>query len=224
MLIDHIGVIFFPRVLFWRMIGRLAMPIFAYMVAEGCRYTRSPIRYLSGLLICAVVCQIGLYIGTASTNLCIMATFSLGIVLTFCLQAFKAALFDRRCHWLKKALWALVFVLAVFFARVLCKHIYMDYGFWGSMLPVFASLFHLPDTAPRFLKKLDNKWVHIAIFSIGLLLLCRTYSWVQYYSLLSLPLLLCYNGRRGKIKLKNFFYIFYPAHLALLYGLFWLLQ
>lgn len=40
MLIDHIGVNLFPSVTIMRVIGRLSFPIFAYMIAEGCRYTR----------------------------------------------------------------------------------------------------------------------------------------------------------------------------------------
>ena len=36
-------------------------------------------------------------------------------------------------------------------------------------------------------------------------------------AVVSLLLINLYNGKRG-LKLKYFFYIFYPAHLALLYG------
>ena len=30
-------------------------------------------------------------------------------------------------------------------------------------------------------------------------------------------LILLYNGRRGKLKLKRFFYVFYPLHITILY-------
>ena len=33
MAIDHIGMYLFPQILFLRIIGRLSMPIFAYMIA-----------------------------------------------------------------------------------------------------------------------------------------------------------------------------------------------
>ena len=39
----------------------------------------------------------------------------------------------------------------------------------------------------------------------------------QWFSLLAIPLLMLYNGQRGKWKLKYLFYIFYPAHLGILY-------
>ena len=46
---------------------------------------------------------------------------------------------------------------------------------------------------------------------------------IQILSLAALPLLLCYNGRRGKWNLKYFFYIFYPVHLAVIQGIAWLM-
>lgn len=45
MLLDHAGILLFPRVTLFRILGRLAYPIYAYMIAEGCRYTRNKLRY-----------------------------------------------------------------------------------------------------------------------------------------------------------------------------------
>ena len=42
MLLDHAGLLFFPSEMGFRIAGRLAFPIFAFMIAEGCKYTRSP--------------------------------------------------------------------------------------------------------------------------------------------------------------------------------------
>ena len=39
----------------------------------------------------------------------------------------------------------------------------------------------------------------------------------QMFALLTVPLIALYNGTRGKWKLKWFFYLFYPVHLALIY-------
>ena len=41
MLIDHIGAYLLPQVRILRIIGRIAFPIFAFMIAEGCRYTKN---------------------------------------------------------------------------------------------------------------------------------------------------------------------------------------
>ena len=47
---------------------------------------------------------------------------------------------------------------------------------------------------------------------------------IQWFALLSLPLLALYNGQRGKMKLKYLFYLYYPLHLAALYGISLLLK
>ena len=45
MIIDHVGVMLFPYELWLRCLGRISLPIFAYMVAEGCQYTRNMKKY-----------------------------------------------------------------------------------------------------------------------------------------------------------------------------------
>ena len=46
MTIDHIGAYLIPDMVIFRIIGRIAFPIFAYMLAEGCRYTRNRMKYM----------------------------------------------------------------------------------------------------------------------------------------------------------------------------------
>lgn len=55
MTIDHIGIFFFPDVLLFHLIGRLAYPCFILSTAYGVRFTRSKLKYgvrlfLMGLL------------------------------------------------------------------------------------------------------------------------------------------------------------------------------
>lgn len=57
MLIDHIGFLFFPEQIAWRMIGRLAMPIFAFSIARGAIYTSSMKRYMKKMLLFALISQ-----------------------------------------------------------------------------------------------------------------------------------------------------------------------
>ena len=45
MLIDHIGYIFFPEYIVFRYLGRIAMPIFAFFIGQGCRYTKNRQKY-----------------------------------------------------------------------------------------------------------------------------------------------------------------------------------
>jgi hypothetical protein len=54
MLIDHIGFVIFPEHIVFRLIGRLAMPIFAYSIALGFTKTRSYKKYLLRMGIFAI--------------------------------------------------------------------------------------------------------------------------------------------------------------------------
>ena len=67
---DHVGLQLLPGVPVLRIIGRLALPIYAYMIAEGCRYTRSRKKYL--LRIAQVdkyeLTQVALALGKARNN------------------------------------------------------------------------------------------------------------------------------------------------------------
>ena len=57
MLIDHIGMVFFPSAIGFRAIGRLSFPLFAFGIAEGVRYTHRFWRYFGRILLTAVLSQ-----------------------------------------------------------------------------------------------------------------------------------------------------------------------
>ena len=57
MLIDHIGMVFFPSVIGFRAIGRLSFPLFAFGIAEGVRYTHCFWWYFGRILLTAVLSQ-----------------------------------------------------------------------------------------------------------------------------------------------------------------------
>ena len=221
MTIDHIGVVFFPRILWLRLIGRLAFPIFAFMIAEGCRHTRSRVRYFFTIFTLAAVCQAVYWFAAKSTYFSVLITFSLAILVIYALQFFREALAAGRP--LRLAVSAAVLIAAVAVVWQLNQRFTVDYGFWGCMLPVFPALFQQRRGATGKLP-LDRNEVHVLCLGIGLVCLYQSLGGVQFWSVLSLPLLLCYSGRRGKGNLKYFFYIFYPVHLALLQGLQWLLN
>jgi hypothetical protein len=57
MLIDHLGAVFFPDAQILRIIGRLSYPLYAFLLAEGIHYTRSPLKYGLRLLLVAIVTE-----------------------------------------------------------------------------------------------------------------------------------------------------------------------
>ena len=93
MLIDHFGLMFYPQNMVFRAIGRLAMPLFAFMVAEGARYTRNKTKHFLLMFGLGAICQI-VYIVVAilSKNpsngayLNILLTFSMYILMLYALD------------------------------------------------------------------------------------------------------------------------------------------
>ena len=221
MTLDHVGIMFFPQVKWLRLIGRLAYPIFAYMIAEGCRYTRSRKRYFLQLFTLAVLCQTVYYLADGSMYLSILFTFSCSVLTVFALQEAKKDLFaPEGIRWRGPVL----FIASVAGVWLLNRKLTIDYGFWGCMVPVFVSFFRsVSSDAPAWLLRLDRKPVHILMLAAGLVILGYSLGGNQMWALLTLPLLLAYSGKRGTLPMKYFFYIFYPLHLALLQVISWLL-
>ena len=84
---DHVGVQIFPKCLWLRILGRLAMPIYAYMIAEGCRHTRNRKKYLQRLLGMGALCQLVYLLAMDSLYMCILITFSLSVILICLMDA-----------------------------------------------------------------------------------------------------------------------------------------
>ena len=57
MTIDHIGFLLFPKLTILRVIGRIAMPIFVFCLAEGFIHTKSRQKYFMRLGILAVISE-----------------------------------------------------------------------------------------------------------------------------------------------------------------------
>lgn len=220
MLTDHVGLMFFPGNLLFRLVGRLALPIYGFMIAEGCKYTKNRLKYFLSVFLLGAVCQVVYWFFAGSTYFSILITFSLSILTLYSLQFFRETLFDPAAGMGRKTAALLCFPTAVGAVWLLNRVLTIDYGFWGCMLPVFAGAFQRRRGIPAdALSGLDKPLISVAMLSLGLLVLAWDLGGIQIYALMAVPLLLCYSGRRGKGNLKYFFYIFYPVHLVLLQGL-----
>lgn len=199
---DHVGVSLLPQWGWLRIVGRLALPIFAYMIAEGCRYTRNRKRYLLSLLAVAVLCQIVYFVAMGSLYMCIMVTFSLSVVLIY--------LWDYAMTRPAPQGGFLV-LAAIGITWFLCEapllpgtDFAIDYGIFGVLLPVLI-----------YLGK--DRRSALAMTALGLLLLGLARGGIQWFAFFALIPLSLYSGTRGKAKLKYLFYIYYPAHLAIIW-------
>ncbi len=223
MLIDHIGLCLFPKVIFLRIIGRLSFPIFAFMIAEGARYTKNKLKYISQLGILGAAWQIYLMLVFKDYHLNILLTFTISLGIIYLLDLFKISFFDKNCSIPFKILTCLLFLCGPLGLLLLGKYagwFVYSYGLYGCMVAVFASVPSLNRTnAPDWLKKFDIIPVRVLCMCIPLLIYCYFSGGIQYFWLLSILLLLLYSGKRGQAKMKYFFYIFYPSHLLILHAL-----
>ncbi|MBQ8468474.1 MAG: hypothetical protein IJ542_01820 [Clostridia bacterium] len=215
MTIDHVGVIMFPELEVLRMIGRIAFPLFAFFVAEGCKYTRNKWRYWGMIFGLGVVFEIFSRIFAHTTECNIFITFSLSILLIYLLSWAKKTIKEHNAKMIVLSMFAFVFAAAAVYVLVEILPSYtqrytaVDYGFFGVMVAVFVSVF-------------DKHYARVTMFAIALVLLCalRSPVWLtQWFCLLAVPLVAWYNGERGKLRLKYLFYVYYPAHLLIIYGI-----
>lgn len=205
MLVDHVGDMFFPEVMWMRMIGRLSMPLFSFCIAEGYAHTRNPQRYLLRMGMFALVSEIpfdlafGGKIGLDHQN--IMFTFMLSII---AIMLFDKISGEKNTETDKYPVSRLILAtLSVALIALLSLITKADYTVF-AVLGVF--LFYV----------LRHKH-HLVRCSIGVAFLAITRT-VGYYSTtcFSFIPLAMYNGRRGK-GMKWLFYAFYPVHLLILY-------
>ena len=223
MVIDHAGLMLFNYFMPMRIIGRLAYPIFAFMIAEGCKYTKNKLNYFGNIFILGVIFQIVYYVAEKSLMMSIFITFSLSILMIYALQYFKKQLFAK--NWIMSAIAFTIFALSIACTYALNQVLDIDYGFWGSMMPVIVSLFHADpkDENQKFLQKIDCIPLSVFMAAVAIVIIAINLHYtafsLQEYAILSIPLLLMYSGERGKYKMKYFFYVFYPLHLVVLYGI-----
>lgn len=205
MVIDHIGWLLIPAPTsyIFRAIGRIAMPIFAFFVAQGYHYTRSKKRYILTLLFWSVISQIpyGFILGPFNFNF-IFALF-LSTVCIFAIENFKQHKF-----WCSVLLIIIVALSLPFFPPTI------NYHCFGILLVL----------AFYFIKDKPMSFLAASVILVGIgVQHCISYASDGLYglawfaSLLALVLLYFYNGKKGRLNLKYLFYAFYPLHLTVLY-------
>lgn len=176
-----------------REIGRLAFPIFCFLLVQGAMYTHDRKRYLRNMAVFALLSEIPFDLAFHNTlwygnSQNVFFTLTLGLISVYLLDWWKGK------EWISFGIVAVVAVLAYFLRT--------DYGASGVILIVFFWLF-------RFEEKLRN-------------ILCSVWMIVginlsEAAGILAFLPIHAYNGERGR-QLKYFFYLFYPVHLLVLFG------
>lgn len=216
MLIDHIGVVLIENgilggpfnydfnaiwasqylTMWWkvdrvlRYIGRLAFPIFCFLIVEGLVHTRNVKNYGRRLLIFALISEIPFDLAAFGTWFCpdyqnVYFTLFLGLLAIAGIRKFQ-----EEGNLYKQAL---VMVLCCGCAKLLKT----DYGMFGVFFIILLYLCR------------SRIVMQTVLGSVALLEDALT------APLAFVPIRM-YNGTRGKRNWKWFFYVFYPAHLLVL--------
>jgi len=192
MLIDHVGLIFFPQELVWRCIGRIAFPIYCYALVQGHLHTSSRPKYLLRLLIIAILSQL-------PYNMAIDPE-GLNVVFTLLLSAGLLAVLDYL-----PALWMGIPLVAAF--MVLMDYYPVDYGAYGLLLVLIF----------RYAKSYG---MVIAHFALNLFYLFYSNWLVQLLSILPTLLIVFSPSFWNSLERRRIprwaWWSFYPVHLLLL--------
>ena len=192
MVIDHIGAVLFPDKLWLRYIGRLAFPIFCFLLTEGFRHTSDIRKYSLRLLIFSLISEVpfdlalhGKVFYPKSQN--VFITLFLGLMMLYIIE-WSSSLY--------------ISVIAVVSIMYIAQIIHCDYRYPGIMMILMFYCFK--DFS--FLGALNISGVNFRMFE----------SKVQAAGALALLPISLYNGKKGP-SFKYLDYFVYPVHFLVLY-------
>ena len=202
MFIDHLGAVCFSGMMGFRIIGRLAFPIYCFLLVEGAVHTRNMKKYILRMGIFALISEVPFDLAfyhrlvyTRHQN--VFFTLGLGLLAIWFLE-----------HPIEQldipdVLYKLLVIIA---AGLIAEFFNTDYGFTGiAGICIFYYL----------------RWQPQVKYPVAAILLAAM-GGVEVYAVLALIPILLYNGQRGRqTKVMQYgFYIFYPAHLLLIAALY----
>ena len=206
MLIDHVGAYLLPDLMVLRIIGRFAMPVFAWFIAEGCRRTHSMSKYTLRLAIAALVAEP--CVDFVKSGSFAMDWSSQSILLTLLFGALSIWAFQRLGDMAGGAAALLCCSLAQ-----LCNCEYKWYGVALVLLFYYCKPVPLQAFGYVVLSLLWQWDMVVGWITNGQLHYYLEWPHQFWGALAFIPLAL-YNGKQG-VRSRWFFYIFYPVHLLL---------
>lgn len=193
-------------------VGTIAFPLFCFLLAEGFRYTRDKKRYIGLMFIFALISEIPFDIGFFSEYSQMEGTFPfylkyqnvfftlfLGLLTLVCLERLSCKS-EIRTEKIKSVI---LQVICVAVLALVAELIRCDYGIQGIL---YIAAFYVCR---------NHRIYQVLLFLLAYM--GATGNQPPLCTLLACLIILLYNGKRGKLKLKYFFYAFYPAHILVLY-------
>lgn len=181
-----------------RYIGRIAFPLFVFLLVEGFVYTHNRMKYALRLLLFALVSEVPFDI---ANNGKVLEFTHQNVFFTLLIGFLVLMAIDKLSEVLKtKWVWVLTTIVIVIAGMALAHLAKTDYDMFG-VLSVYAC----------YLLKRYRKTSFAVV--CGILTMAQV---VEIFAFLGLPIIARYDGTRGKVKCKYLFYLFYPGHLLFL--------
>lgn len=191
-----VGMTYLAYQIMRRVIGRIAFPIFCFLLVEGFQWTRDKKKYMLRLFVFALLSEVpfdlafhGMAWYPEGQN--VFITLLLGFLL---MTGFSLLEEKKRGSWMEIVGKIAVFIVVAALSE-LCQ---CDYGAKGVMVIAILYLFR------------KNKTEQIVAG-------CVAFYWKIMAMIAFIPIAF-YKGRRG-LQLKYLFYFFYPVHLLVLYAI-----
>ena len=228
MIIDHSGDAFNPvlheKSLIFNAIGRIAFPLFAFMIVEGYNHTSNIKKYLLRLFIFAIISEIPFYI--LVVNILHADKFAMDVLFTFAFGILALLVWDFKTQKQKTELsknsksfslqdifiWIIKFVLIIILnaIAILLKFDYAQIGI------ILVLAIHILFKKHKFLLALTLLALNIFNYrNILILNMPLGIAFLFTSSVVPFICMLLYNGKKGP-NTRHWFYIVYPLHLIIL--------
>ena len=222
MLCDHLWATILPYEQWLTNIGRLAFPIFAFQIVEGCFHTRDLKAYRRRLFLFALVSEIPFNLMTAGG---LINPFHQNVMFSFWLSLLLIGFLQKMEKKGGLLYWGAV-ILSLAGGYVLGTITFVDYYGYGILMVL---TFYLLRNVPRgwvgiLLSMLIINWGMMGGLTYPVNLLGFQIDFPQQaFALLALIPISMYNGKQGPHSkaLQYGAYLFYPAHMLIL-ALIWL--
>lgn len=182
------------------MIGRLAMPLFIFMLAEGFEKTSSRPRYFARIFVTALIAEIPVYL----LHISVMTDYYHNILFTMLLSFLALYATEKGKFWF----------VAVPLVALAASAFNCEYGAFGVMLAVGFYIVnkYLP-------KQIFVRFTALlAVLLVTMIPLASYENWpIQLWSICAVIPLALYNGKKGRRLPRYFLYVFYPAHLFIIW-------
>lgn len=222
MLGDHLWAMILPSEEWLTCAGRLAYPIFAFMIVEGYVYTHNLRKYILRLLFWAAVSEIPFNLMYGES---IFYPYHQNVLWTF-LISLLLIVFAEKCRNRFKPVTAIILsILTTVLGYIVGYATMVDYYGVGILTVLVFYFFRTPNLKNRLLQLVCLYVLNVKLlggyFYAFTLFGCEFEFVQQGFALLALIPIWLYRGRQGihSKAFQYFCYAFYPVHMLLLFGI-----